>query len=247
MKQEEENGGVRTLAVIPAAGAGVRMGSYRAKQFLDLGGRPLLAVTLQIFEYSSAIHEVNLVVPADEVEYCKREIVRKFGLEKVKRVVPGGNRRQDSVRLGLEASAGEGFEIAIVHDGVRPLVRPELIRKVAAAAQKERAVVAALPAKDTVKEVSEGRIVGRTHDRRRIWLVQTPQGFRFDDLLSAHRKALEQGWEEATDDALLMEKIGVAVHVIEGSEDNIKVTTPYDLELARFLLKRTRDEGRPLR
>jgi len=241
MRQEEENGGVRTLAVIPAAGAGVRMGSNRAKQFLDLSGKPLLAVTLQTFEGSSAIHQVNLVVPEKEVEYCKREIVRKFGFKKVKRVVPGGERRQDSVRLGLEASAGEGFEIAVIHDGVRPLVRPELIRKVAAEAQKERAVIAALPAKETVKEVDDG-IVGRTHDRRRIWLVQTPQGFRFDDLLSAHRTAFEQCWDEATDDALLMEKVGVAVHVIEGSEDNIKVTTPYDLELARFLLKRTKDE-----
>jgi 2-C-methyl-D-erythritol 4-phosphate cytidylyltransferase len=151
------------------------------------------------------------------------------------------------VRLGLEASAGAGFEIAIIHDGVRPLVRPDLIQRVATAAQKEGAVVAALPAKDTVKEVNGNRVVGKTHDRSRIWLVQTPQGFRFDDLLSAHRMALAQCWEEATDDALLIEKIGISVHVVEGSEDNIKVTTPHDLELARFLLRRTRDEGRPLR
>jgi len=247
MKQEEKNGGVRTLAVVPAAGAGLRMGKGRAKQFLDLGGKPLLAVTLHIFQHSPAIHEVTLVVPSDEVEYCKREIVQRYGLEKVKRVVAGGERRQDSVRLGLEASAGAGFEIAIIHDGVRPLVRPDLIQRVATAAQKEGAVVAALPAKDTVKEVNGNRVVGRTHDRSRIWLVQTPQGFRFDDLLSAHRMALAQGWEDATDDALLIEKIGISVHVVEGAEDNIKVTTPHDLELARFLLRRTRDDGRPLR
>lgn len=229
---------MRTLAVIPAAGAGLRMGTGRAKQFLDLDGRPLLAVTLHTFQNSPAIHEINLVVPPDEVDYCKREIVQKHGLEKVRRVVAGGERRQDSVRMGLEASAGAGFEIAVIHDGVRPLVRPDLIQRVASAAQKEGAAIAALPAKETVKEVDGDRVVGKTHDRRRIWLVQTPQAFRFDDLLAAHRLALEQCWEEATDDALLMERMGIAVRVIEGSEDNIKVTTPYDLELARFLLKR---------
>jgi 2-C-methyl-D-erythritol 4-phosphate cytidylyltransferase len=179
------------------------------------------------------------VVPSPDIDYCTREIVQRYGLEKIRRVVPGGKRRQDSVRLGLEASKGEGFELAIIHDGVRPLVRPEMIQKVAAAAKDVGAVVAALPAKETVKQVDSGQLVSRTLDRGRLWLVQTPQAFRYEEILKAHWRALDEGWEEVTDDALLLERMGIPVHVIEGAEDNIKVTTPYDLELARFLLKRT--------
>jgi 2-C-methyl-D-erythritol 4-phosphate cytidylyltransferase len=239
MDKAEKDASVRTLAIVPAAGAGLRMGAERAKQFLDLCGKPLLAVTLEVFEHSPAVHAVNLVVPSPDIDYCTREIVQRYGLEKIRRVVPGGKRRQDSVRLGLEASKGEGFELAVIHDGVRPLVRPEMIQKVAAAAKEVGAVVAALPAKETVKQVDSGQLVSRTLDRGRLWLVQTPQAFRYEEILKAHWRALDEGWEEVTDDALLLERMGIPVHVIEGAEDNIKVTTPYDLELARFLLKRT--------
>lgn len=226
---------MKALAVVPAAGAGLRMGVGRAKQFLELGGSPLLAVTLQAFECCTAIDQVNLVVPSSDVDYCRREIVQQYGLQKVKRVVAGGKRRQDSVRLGLEASNGAGFELAVIHDGVRPLVRPEMIQRVTETAGEIGAVVAALPAKETVKEVDGALQVMRTCDRRRIWLVQTPQAFRFEEILHAHRVALERGWDEVTDDALLMEMMGIPVQVIEGAEDNIKVTTPYDLDLARYL------------
>jgi 2-C-methyl-D-erythritol 4-phosphate cytidylyltransferase len=229
---------MRTLAVVTAAGEGLRMGTGRAKQFLDLCGRPILAVTLVAFERSPAVHEVNLVVPESEVDYCRKQIVQRYGLEKVRQVLAGGRRRQDSVRLGLEASAGAGFEFAMIHDGVRPLLKPELIQRISNAVKEAGAVIAALPAKDTVKEVDKDRLVRKTCDRRFIWLVQTPQAFRYEEILKAHRKALEEGWDEVTDDALLMEKTGIPVYLVEGEEDNIKVTTPYDLELARFLLKR---------
>jgi 2-C-methyl-D-erythritol 4-phosphate cytidylyltransferase len=235
-RQKDDSSGI--LAVIPSAGSGVRMESRRPKQFLDLGGVPLLAVTLRAFQLSPVIQEINLVVPGEERDYCRREIVEKYGLEKVKQVVCGGERRQDSVRLGLEASEGSGFGLAVIHDGVRPLVGADLIRNVVEAARKTGAAIAALPAKDTVKEVSEERVVRRTHDRRRIWLVQTPQAFRFGEILAAHRRALTEGWGDVTDDALLLERMGVPVRVVEGAEENIKVTTPHDLELARFLLGR---------
>jgi len=233
----------KTLALIPAAGAGIRMGAGRAKQFLDLCGSPVLAVTLRKFQFSPLVHEIVAVVPPGEVEYCRQEIVQRFGLDKVKRVVEGGRRRQDSVRLGLEAS-GAGFDLVVIHDGVRPLVREETLERVLSAAGKDRAVVAGLPARDTVKEVDGDLRVTRTYPRRQVWLVQTPQVFRYEDILAAHREAVREDWDEMTDDALLVERIGVPVRVVEGTEDNIKVTTPQDLELARFFYARQQGLGR---
>jgi 2-C-methyl-D-erythritol 4-phosphate cytidylyltransferase len=212
------------------------MGGGRAKQFLDLDGAPILAVTLSQFQQSDAIQSVILVVPGGEVGPCREEIVGRYGLSKVERVLAGGPRRQDSVRFGIEASKGN-YELVLIHDGVRPLIGPDLIARVVDAAQTHRAVITALPAKETVKEADDGGFVKGTRDRHRIWLAQTPQVFRYADIHSAHQKALREGWDEATDDALLLEKMGIPVKIMEGSEDNIKVTTPHDLELARALVK----------
>ena len=223
------------MAIIPAAGSGIRMESKRVKQFLRLDGKPILALTLEPFQ-ESTVAAVILVVPQNDVEYCKKEIVERFGLTKVKKIVPGGKRRQDSVRLGLEATEGK-YDLVLIHDGVRPLIEKALIEKVIKEAIVNRAVITALPARETVKEVNDLQHVVKTYDRKRVWMVQTPQAFRYQDILKAHHKALEEGWEEATDDALLVEKSGVMVKVVEGSEKNIKVTTPHDLELARFLLR----------
>jgi len=223
------------VAIIPAAGSGIRMESKRVKQFLRLDGKPILALTLEPFQ-ESTVAAVVLVVPQNDVEYCKKEIVERFGLTKVKKIVPGGKRRQDSVRLGLEATEGK-YDLVLIHDGVRPLIEKALIEKVIKEAIVNRAVITALPAKETVKEVNDLRNVVKTYDRERVWMVQTPQAFRYQDILKAHHKALEEGWEEATDDALLVEKSGITVNVVEGSEKNIKVTTPHDLELARFWLR----------
>jgi 2-C-methyl-D-erythritol 4-phosphate cytidylyltransferase len=153
----------------------------------------------------------------------------KEGL-KVAHRVPGGRRRQDSVREGLKAG---GCDWVVVHDGARPLVTPQLIEAGLAAAQETGAAVCALPAQDTVKRVDEeGRVV-RTLDRRRLWLVQTPQVFRYDMLLDAH----ERSRQPATDDAALVERLGQEVRVFPGSPRNLKVTTPDDLALAEALLK----------
>ncbi|MBU0733663.1 MAG: 2-C-methyl-D-erythritol 4-phosphate cytidylyltransferase [Pseudomonadota bacterium] len=226
---------VKTVAVIPAAGSGIRMQSDRAKQFLNIEERPLLAVTLTPFQDCREVEAIVLVVPSDDVKYCREEIVRRFGFTKVQKVIAGGERRQDSVRFGLEATEGK-YDIVLIHDGVRPVIEKGLLRTVIKAAMTHRAVITALPAKETVKEVNDRHEVVRTYERQRVWMVQTPQAFHYQDILKAHRQAIEEGWEEATDDARLMERLGVPVKVVEGSERNIKVTTPYDLELARFLL-----------
>jgi len=230
---------MKTVAIIPAAGAGVRMGGDRAKQFLDLDGRPLLAVTMERFQACASIDGIILVAPMMDVDYCLREIVEPYNLTKVEKVVAGGKRRQDSVRMGIEASRGD-YGLVLIHDGVRPMINPDLIEKIVAFARQNPAVTAALPAKETVKEVGENGLVVKTYDRRKVWLIQTPQVFRYGDILEAHQRAVRENWEEITDDALLMEKVGITVRVIEGSEYNIKVTTPHDLELAGLLLKRER-------
>ena len=233
---------MRTVAIIPAAGEGARMGRKQAKQFMDFNGKPLLAVTLEKFQDCPAIQEIILVVPHDQLDYCTKEIIEPYHLTKVKKVVEGGARRQDSVRLGIEASNGQ-YELILIHDGARPLIDPKLIEKVVAAGERDRAVITTLPIKETVKEVNgQGRVI-KTCDRSRLHLVQTPQIFRYEDILKAHQEAQKEGWEEATDDAMLVEKIGIPVKVINGSETNIKVTTPHDMALVSQLWDR--DEAHP--
>jgi 2-C-methyl-D-erythritol 4-phosphate cytidylyltransferase len=215
------------------------MGGSQAKQFLELHGKPILALTLEKFQVCSAIHAIIAVVPSKQVAFCRKEIVENYKLTKVVKVIPGGMRRQDSVRMGVKASEGLG-EIVLIHDGVRPFIAQELISRLVSAARRHRAVITALPARETVKEVDESGLVLKTYDRNRVWLVQTPQVFRYKDILNAHQKAMQEGWEGVTDDALLMEKMGIAVKAIQGSEYNIKITTPHDLELARFFLGKDR-------
>lgn len=232
----------KAVAVVPAAGAGLRMGTARPKQFLELDGKPLLARALAPFEACASITGIVLVVPREEVSFCRREIVGRFGLRKVLSITPGGDRRQDSVRLGLAAAAGCA-PLVVIHDGVRPLLSLDLLEGLILAAGLHRAVIAGLPAKETVKEADPGHQVLRTLDRTRLWLIQTPQVFRFEDIAEAHRQALEAGIREAVDDALLVERLGIPVTVIPGREENIKVTTPFDLDLALLLMKRRTDQG----
>ncbi len=234
-KKESSSGLTKTVAIIPAAGSGVRMGGGHAKQFLDFDGRPLLAATLAPFQLCRAVDAIILVVPSQDVGYCQEKIVERFKLGKVQKVVAGGKRRQDSVRLGIETTEGN-HGLVLIHDGARPVVTESLINRVIDAARTHRAVITGLPAKETVKEVNSRLDVVSTYDREGIWLIQTPQVFRYEDILEAHRTAVREGWEEATDDSILIEKLGIPVKVVKGSEKNIKVTTQKDLELARFLL-----------
>ena len=230
----------QVIAVIPAAGSGTRMESARSKQFMDLCGKPMLAVTLERFQKCDLVDGIVVVVSEHNVGYCTREIVERFELTKVAKVIAGGERRQDSVRKGIEAVLNSSTWI-LVHDGVRPLVTDELIERVIRAAQRYRAVIPGIPVKDTLKKIdSQGRVV-KTVERRALWAIQTPQIFRREDIQMAHKKAMEEGWEGVTDDAFLVEKIGIPVELIEGEETNIKITTVKDLELARFFLSVSRE------
>jgi len=221
------------IAIIPAAGVGARMGSNEAKQFIDLCGKPILAVTLSHFQKCNLVDKIVVVVSEDDVDYCNREIVDRYKQSKVFKVIAGGKRRQDSVRKGLEA-VGDLCRWVLIHDGVRPLVTTELIERVIKAAKKFRAVITGLPVKETVKELDAQAMVLRSLHRSHLWLIQTPQIFQFEDISLAHQKASKDGWEEATDDAFLIEKMGIPIKIIEGEENNIKVTTPQDLDIARF-------------
>jgi len=226
---------MKTIAIIPAAGFGVRMKAKIPKQFLELDGKPILAITLDKFHNCSLIDGIILVVPADDVEFCISDIVKKYGFTKVINVTAGGKRRQDSVREGISVIEGK-CDCVVIHDGVRPFVSPEVIKNSIEAIKNERAVVAAVQVKDTVKKVGEGGYVTKTYDRKFLWQIQTPQAFRYDDIFNAHMKAEAKAWDEVTDDAMLMEKLGIPVKIIQGSEENIKVTTPHDLEYAEFLI-----------
>jgi len=170
------------------------------------------------------------------MDTCRREIVEPYNLDKVLKIVRGGESRQDSVRAGLEAVA-KACQIVVIHDGVRPFVDAELIEKTVTEARQHPAVITALPAKDTVKELDDQGFVVRTHDRENIWLIQTPQAFRIKEIMAAHEQAEKEGWTDMTDDALLIERMGIPVKVIRGTEQNMKVTTPFDLFLARQILK----------
>ena len=235
VSQNPTNAPHRVTAVIPAAGSGIRMGLEEAKQYLELGGKPLLARTLRTFQECHLVDSIILVVPEKDVDYCLQQIVQRYQLSKVYKVISGGERRQDSVRTGIEAVA-DNCRWVLVHDGVRPFLSIELIEKVIKAARRFRAVITGLPVTETIKQAGSKGNVLRTIERRDLWLMQTPQIFRREDIHLAHQEALKRGWTEATDDAFLVEKIGISVKIIEGEERNIKITTPHDLQVARFLL-----------
>ncbi len=212
------------------------MGGPVAKQFLALGGRPLLLHSLSVLQASPAIQEIILAVPTSERQYCLDEIVTPHGISKVRRIVSGGEQRQDSVRHALAEVSAE-VEIVLVHDAVRPFVSEDMIVRVIQAASVHGAAIVALPMRDTVKQVGPNGVIERTVDRRPLWLAQTPQAFRRDWLEEAHHKA-QLNNIHATDDAHLVELLGRSVMVVEGSGDNIKVTRPEDLDIGEAILNR---------
>jgi 2-C-methyl-D-erythritol 4-phosphate cytidylyltransferase len=239
VKQNHTDAPTQVTAVIPAAGLGIRMDSIKPKQFLDLGGKPLLTVTLEHFQECRLVDSIIVVVPRQDVDYCLQEVVNPYALSKVFTVISGGKRRQDSVRNGIEAVA-HTCRWVLIHDGVRPLVTKDLIQKVISAAYNFRAVTTGLPITESVKAADSQSRILRSIDRSDLWLIQTPQIFRREDIHRAHQEALKQGWKEATDDAFLIEKMGIPINIIEGEQSNIKVTTPYDLQIARFLISNKR-------
>jgi 2-C-methyl-D-erythritol 4-phosphate cytidylyltransferase len=232
----------RAIALVPAAGRGLRMGTSTPKQFLMLGGLPVLVHALRVLEAAASISEIILAVPESDRDYCQREIVSRHRLTKITRVVPGGAQRQDSVRLALEAMP-EAAEIALVHDAVRPFLTVDLVNRVIASAAKEGAAIVAIPMRDTVKQVDDGGFIQNTVDRRHLWLAQTPQAFRRGLLQEAHRKAALEGFR-GTDDAQLIEWLGYRVAIVEGNSENIKMTRPEDLAIGEAILASRTGKGR---
>ncbi len=222
---------MRCAAVVTAGGMGKRMGSAVPKQLLMLGGVPILARTLLVFQNHPLIESIVLTVPADHELQFREQIVRAFGLAKVSRIVTGGETRQASVFNGLHAV--EGAEITAIHDGVRPLVSPEIITLTIEVAAEVGAVVACVPVLETVKRRTDSLL--ETIPRSDLWLAHTPQTFRTSLILRAHDKAVEEGFV-GTDDAALVERMGLPVAVVPDSPDNIKITTPEDLVRAARLL-----------
>ncbi len=210
------------------------MGSNIPKQFLTLGGLPVLVHTLRVLEAADSVGEIILVVPEADREFCLREIVTRHRLSKVNKIVAGGERRQDSVHHGLSAIDGDP-DLVLVHDAVRPFLTREMIGGVLEQAAKHGAAVVAIPMRDTVKQVGTDRLIERTVDRRSLWLAQTPQAFRLALLREAHRKAEQEGIQ-ATDDAQLVERLGHRVALVEGSAENIKITRPEDLAIGEAIL-----------
>ncbi|NOZ62950.1 MAG: 2-C-methyl-D-erythritol 4-phosphate cytidylyltransferase [Calditrichaeota bacterium] len=225
--------------IIAGGGRGTRMASAVAKQFLEIQGKPILFYTLKKFEQSSAIDNIVLTAPADSVGRV-RDIVEKFHISKIRAIVAGGNSRQESVGNGLKKVSEETTLVAI-HDAVRPFVSERHIRSVVEAARENDAAILAVPVKDTVKIAVEGEIRA-TPDRRDMWLAQTPQVFSRQLIIRAYRRAAEENFI-GTDDASLAERLGVTVRIVEGSYANIKITTPFDLEIAELVLRKNLEAG----
>jgi len=230
---------VRVL--IPAAGAGRRMGGGINKQYLELAGQPILARTLEVFEQHPLIDSILIIVSPAEIAFCTEEIVVPGNYRKVAAVIAGGLERQDSVYCGLQACNADDEDLILIHDGARPLVSCEIIDRVIATAQQHGACLTAVPVKDTVKSVHKGCVVD-TLDRTTLWLAQTPQAFRYDLIRAAYDRAAALGLR-GTDDAQLVELAGFTVRVVQGDYRNLKITTPEDLPVAEQLLAAEKKVG----
>ena len=237
----------RITAIVPAAGLGTRMGTDQPKQFLELDGVPLIIFTLRRLAACSAITDFLVATRTDDVVSLQDKVARA-ALGRPARVIHGGDTRQQSVANAL-AQVDPATEIVIVHDAVRPFVTLHQIERVIAEARARGAAILGIPAIDTVKEVKRASLpedvalISATIPRERIVLAQTPQAFSYTLLRDAFRKAEEDG-VTASDEAALVERLGHDVFVVLGSERNLKITRPADMELARFYLEQERREVR---
>jgi len=227
----------KNVALILAAGKGVRLGKGKEKEkaFLPLLGKPLLAWTLSVFASFPGIHEIIVVVPPGRKETCRKEVLSPYGFGKA-RIVVGGAERQDSLQNGF-AEIAEPCNLVVVHDGARPFLDHEVLRKALDGAEKDGASVVAVPVKDTIKIGDARGMVQKTLDRSHLWSVQTPQTYKYDIIKRALAEAKTMD-SHGTDDASLVESIGKPVKIVTGSYENIKITTPEDLILGEILLQR---------
>lgn len=223
-------------AIVVAAGSGSRMNAARNKQYLYLNGKPILVHTLKAFEKCDYIDEVVLVISAQDVSLCKKEVLLPNRFRKITTIVPGGDTRQESMYNGLR-KVNPKAEIVVTHDGARPLIHPGTLVQCVQETMVHGATIVAVPVKETIKVVDEDLEVVETPKRAHLWSVQTPQTFRRDLLVQAHERAREDQFT-GTDDAMLVERLGHPVKIVKGHYENIKITTPEDLILAESIFQR---------
>ena len=223
--------------VIPAAGLSKRMLADRNKQYMMLGGRPILAHTIEKFEQIDAVREIIVVAAPDEVDFCREKVVNRFECKKVKAVVPGGATRQHSVFNGLQQTDPQA-EVVLVHDGVRPFVRTEMLEAFIRQLSVHQALVMAVPEKNSIARINGGLIAERIR-REDVWEMQTPQGFQRELLVRAFETHQDR-LDEFTDDASLVSATGADVSIFTGDYLNIKITTPEDLLLGEAILEMMR-------
>ncbi len=222
---------MKVIALIPAAGMGKRMQAGINKQYLQIGGMPIVGRTIALFQEATCVDDIYVITPEQEIPYCRTEVVERYGFTKVRAIIPGGKERQHSVLNGLRALDGTGEDdVILIHDGVRPFISRHILEHAVATAREYDGALVAVPVKDTVKIVEAG-VVRDTPPRESIWLAQTPQAFRYGIIRGAHEMADAEGFL-GTDDASLVERMGREVHIVLGDYRNIKITTPEDLLLA---------------
>ena len=233
---------MKTVAVVLAAGSGSRMNSDVKKQYMEIGGKPLIYYSLKTFE-ESIIDDIVLVVSRGDIDYVRAEIVQKYGFDKVTAIVEGGLYRYHSVRLGLEAAAKD-CDYAFIHDGARPFVTKDIILRALHAVKEYGACVVGMPVKDTIKIADEKGFAATTPDRNLTWMVQTPQAFSYKMILELYQRLDREEGElmakgiNITDDAMVVEYFSdKKIKLVEGSYTNIKITTPEDIPAAEAILK----------
>lgn len=225
-------------AIVLAGGRGSRMRTDVHKQYLQMAGKPVLFYSLKTFQDSDLMEEIILVAGAGEEDYCRKNFVEKYGLSKVSAVVAGGSERYESVWNGLQKARGEGY--VFIHDGARPFVDQEIIRRVYEEVRIHKACVAGMPVKDTIKIADEHGNVAGTPDRSTLWAVQTPQVFEAGLVKKAYGMLMEkEGRRQVTDDAGVVEEMmHHPIKLVPGSYENIKITTPDDLVAGEALARR---------
>ena len=235
----KENLKEKVIAILLAAGKGLRMRSKILKPYLDLGGKPLITYALRAFE-DSEVDEVILVAGAEEIDYIKEEIVEPYHFSKVSRIVAGGCERYESVHLGLCAAmeADEPADYVLIHDGARPFISPAKVSACIREVIKSKACVMGMPVDDTIKIVDETGTAVFTPARKSLWRIQTPQCFLLKEIADAYQRMMDAKDTRMTDDAMVMEEYGKRrVRVIPGGYDNIKITKPEDLVFGEAMLK----------
>ncbi|MCR5785009.1 MAG: 2-C-methyl-D-erythritol 4-phosphate cytidylyltransferase [Eubacterium sp.] len=224
------------IAIVLAGGRGSRMKSASPKQFMLLGGKEIIYYSLKAFE-NSKVSKVILVTGEDYIDFCQKEIVDKYGLTKVEKIVAGGAERYDSVYSGLKNAGECGY--VYIHDGARPFITTDLINRMYDEVRRCDALIAAVPSKDTIKVADDDGFVKETPERRTLWSVQTPQVFRYDIIMEAYEKMMADEHEGITDDAMVYERYGDGkVKLFTADYSNIKITTPEDMIMGENFLKK---------